>query len=379
MIKIEKVVVNNYKNIQNAELELNNFNVIVGANNSGKSNFLQVLSFLNFIINGSVKEIENFFEVGLFRGYFGNIIPNNKTDKKGEIKFELLITDTDINVNYFYSIVLNYKKRVDYGMSLHIIKEYFGFKNKHSTGSFKKIFSREDKKVDFGTELTKTQIIENISDTYSLLRILSIITSDTNLNYKKAIDALNNVLVIPTFYFSNIELRKDDDKQRVNNFRGRIVALNIVESIVELKKGANWDIFKNALKDILNINGVDIIKFPFKTKDTEITQINYLLRFRHFNSVKSIKELSDGSVSLIALIIEILLSKHDIICIEEPENSIHPKALASLIDFIRSFELEKQFIITTHSIMLINKVKTDDVIIATIDKNGMSTLSRVSD
>jgi predicted ATPase len=72
------------------------------------------------------------------------------------------------------------------------------------------------------------------------------------------------------------------------------------------------------------------------------------------------------------------MSKSDIIFIEEPENSIHPKALKDLILFLRSYDTEKQFILTTHSSSLLNMIKPKDVLIARLSKNGNSKLGRVN-
>jgi len=43
---IEKICINNYKSIQSLQdFELKPVNVLIGANNSGKSNFLDVFAF----------------------------------------------------------------------------------------------------------------------------------------------------------------------------------------------------------------------------------------------------------------------------------------------------------------------------------------------
>jgi len=81
---------------------------------------------------------------------------------------------------------------------------------------------------------------------------------------------------------------------------------------------------------------------------------------------------------LIALITKILISDSDIFLIEEPENSLHPKALIDLISFIRSFENDRQFIIASHSIALINTISAEDVIISKCHKNGLSELLKVT-
>lgn len=70
MIKIDEIKIKGYKNIESAELKLGNFNVIIGPNNSGKSNFIQSISFINYIINSSLDEIEKSFA----KGFFTNVL-----------------------------------------------------------------------------------------------------------------------------------------------------------------------------------------------------------------------------------------------------------------------------------------------------------------
>ena len=46
---ITKITLKNFKSFKNLKLELGKFNVIVGANASGKSNFVQIFRFLRDI------------------------------------------------------------------------------------------------------------------------------------------------------------------------------------------------------------------------------------------------------------------------------------------------------------------------------------------
>lgn len=102
------------------------------------------------------------------------------------------------------------------------------------------------------------------------------------------------------------------------------------------------------------------------------------VRFQHAQSSKSLTDLSDGSILLIALIVKVLNSDHDIFFIEEPENSTHPKALMDLVAFLQSFSESKQFIITSHSIVLLNKSKLEQIITSRADSNGMSEFENVN-
>jgi predicted ATPase len=63
----------------------------------------------------------------------------------------------------------------------------------------------------------------------------------------------------------------------------------------------------------------------------------------------SIDRMGDGTASLLGLIVDLCRVKEKIFLIEEPENDIHPKALKRLLDLIAETSNSNQFVITTHS------------------------------
>jgi predicted ATPase len=101
---LERIIVSGFKSIYQLDLTLKNLNVLIGANGSGKSNFISVFKFLNQVINkelqffvarsGGVDTILHFgrkitsnlylyFEFGserenLFNAYECNLIPTVK-------------------------------------------------------------------------------------------------------------------------------------------------------------------------------------------------------------------------------------------------------------------------------------------------------------
>jgi hypothetical protein len=314
---------------------------------------------------------------------FGRIIPSNSEKKNGEILIELVFSDTEIKHQYRYKLVLGWRLEKKLKFKRHetfFLLEEFDYKNIHKTGPAINIFKRKDSSILFGKGLRKlglTKIPESVS-VIGLLKVLTKQFSDNEIS--DALKSLNAILKTETVYFSNIELSKPG-KSRLTKFSGRTVAFDVIDEIVNLfTEGKNFDYFKEALKAILKIDEVQVIEIGAeKEEETGKTNKEYLVFFRHFGSTKSLWDFSDGSILLIALITKILISDSDILFIEEPENSLHPKALIDLINFIRSYEDEKQFIIATHSIALINKVGAEDVIISKCQPNGISELIKVAD
>lgn len=47
---INRIRVSNFKNFKSLDVDLGKFNLVIGANGSGKSNFVQVFKFLNDIV-----------------------------------------------------------------------------------------------------------------------------------------------------------------------------------------------------------------------------------------------------------------------------------------------------------------------------------------
>lgn len=63
----------------------------------------------------------------------------------------------------------------------------------------------------------------------------------------------------------------------------------------------------------------------------------------------SIDSMGEGVSSLLGLIVDLCLAEEKVFLIEEPENDIHPRALKKLLKLIVDKSQKNQFLITTHS------------------------------
>ena len=78
-------------------------------------------------------------------------------------------------------------------------------------------------------------------------------------------------------------------------------------------------------------------------------------------------ESSDGSLRALAILIALETHpRHTTMIIEEPEQNLHPWAVHSLMDHIREVieERKLQVVITTHSQQVLERVKPDEVLVA---------------
>jgi predicted ATP-dependent endonuclease of OLD family len=66
--------------------------------------------------------------------------------------------------------------------------------------------------------------------------------------------------------------------------------------------------------------------------------------------------MGDGVSEMLALIVELCLEKQKIFVLEEPEMNLHPSGLKALLGMVRSSSNENQFIISTHSNIVIREL-----------------------
>ena len=380
MFKIQSITINNFKNIVDTELPLGDFNIVVGPNNSGKSNFLQVIPFLRWLINGDISHVKQGFVQGLSLPVFG-LIGNAKASAVPMlIKIEFVNSET----NFIYSYEVQIKSFLtqedpsaynvlSFNIYSKLVSESFNYKSKSKTGKAINIFKRTDNKVSYGDGIRKADtLINSIDEHTSVIRLLNLIKKSDSIaeDYKMAIDAIDVALDSNIYYLSSQVLKKTVEDLGYSN---RILGFDILNEIESLKKSPLYPEYQKAYKEILGIDKIDILPKLKPRPDLGYYGFIYIN-----DSLKYLQELSDGTVILLAIITKLFSDTSGIIFIEEPENSIHPRALSKLITLIKS-RTDKQFILTTHSPALLNLVKPEDVIVARVDEKGNSRLEKIKD
>ena len=87
--------------------------------------------------------------------------------------------------------------------------------------------------------------------------------------------------------------------------------------------------------------------------------------------------ISDGTSTIMAILIALYFQDGEIILIEEPERHIHPSLINQLMLMIES--VDKQVIITTHSPELLKYSELEDILFISRDDNGFSDIKRIID
>ncbi|AFK05487.1 SMC domain protein (plasmid) [Emticicia oligotrophica DSM 17448] len=296
---IEKIEISNFKNIANLSLVLDNINVLVGSNNSGKSSILQAIQFAI-----SVAQTTN----------FENTRWNNQTKKlPTSLTPEQLIYAPFRDV---YSLAFGGKLKTELKSAIQI-----EFTEKDSSNATK-VLIRKGKNKNIATEIHNKplgELLRKIEEPFSIY--------------------VPGLAGIPSFE----ELKSPGIVRRA---AARGDANNVFRNIIWLlnTNKKNWDLFIADIKDIFP--EVEII-ISFNAERDE--HLNIYIKYD--DKILPIDAAGTGFLQIIQILSYINIYKPKILLLDEPDAHLHPNNQRKLAKklFELSIDREFQIIISTHS------------------------------
>lgn len=386
---IKKIKIENFKSFEKVEVDLNNFNVVIGANASGKSNFISIFKFLRDIVNhrlndaismqGGVEYFRN-INIGSTGNFSVEIISDYMNNGAFEIKNgnELSITKTT-EVNYRFSIQF---PRTKLGFKIaedRLFLKYDLFDSKKKNGDTKKIGEGTLTLInDKGKLKTDIKIPGNVKvtekDIFPFVNLVSEISPKGLL------------LETPFFHvpfgvaemFKNISIYNFEPKQSKKAIPltgkteleedGSNLAL-VLKNILDDK--TNKRRLTNLVKDVLTfVDDVGVEKFADRSLLIRLKEIYAKDKFLYAPL------LSDGTLNITALILAIYFGKKPFVVIEEPERNIHPHLVSKIMEMMKEMSNQKQIIVTTHNPEILKHTEPRDILFISRDKEGFSKISR---
>ena len=402
---IKKVIVENFKSIDNIELDFDIVNksytkIFVGINESGKSNILEALSF---------------FDVPEKKVSYAQYCNQKNEDKDDcNIEFQLEFKDNEdyngfflekvvSNVNFRFALD-NVIKNVylekesdsfdfyyDYDVDLLDKKMYVVKRNVIDTVNNKNVNIEawviddkfeEDEDAELLTSDLFKKVFGDIIDTYiqkneprvSMWRpSQDYLLSDVNLNeYKTNIESnkpLKNIFKLSGY---------DDDDSIVS-------AINRVGLSCDRSKlvGKLNDSLNDYISKVWRCNNVDII-----IEITETGTFSFLLKDKGKDNKYdrfSISERSQGAKHFLALILSLSLEttnherQNELILIDEPEVHLHPSGIRDLSNELLKIGQENYVCIATHSPFMIDKAHKERHYIVKKNNKAITEIKRVKE
>lgn len=168
---------------------------------------------------------------------------------------------------------------------------------------------------------------------------------------------------------------------RIDNRIGENVNIRGLLYALKKREPQKFEDFKKRLLEIFTeLNDVDVIN------NEELGQFELILheKLRKNGTTENvsydINNVGQGMQTLVLMLSTILLLKPSIVLMDEPEVHMHPSLIKEFVKYIQLLSVDTQFIITTHSLILIQEVGLDKVFSLKneIDQKGI-IVSKVED
>ena len=394
---IQRIIVENFKSFSELDITLSRFQVVIGSNAAGKSNFISIFKFLrdiarNGIVNaiamqGGSEYLQN-TKIGPARDLQIKVF--YQPDQKSEI-FGRQGTDTSLlaihSCESSYEFAIRFDPRGD-GFTITRDRIITGFEvmsykreNKHSVKNHK-IGSGEIRVTSEGGELTyAVDIPEGCSLTEG--EIIPLYFRGKHLPEKTLL--LETPYAYPVAhiqkFFDRIAVYDIDPKlmkkgmaitgkRDLEEDAGNLaVVLKTIIGDPEKKRK-----FSNLLRDVLPfVENFSVEKFM------DISLVLTLRERYAKNHDLPSSSLSDGTMTIFALIVLLYFEDKPFIVIEEPVSHIHPFLVARIISMMKESSKRKQILVTTHSTEVVKHASIEDLLLVSRDTEGFSIISCPAD
>lgn len=330
MSKVSSLSVEGFKSIRELKnFELNNLNVLIGANGAGKSNFINLFRLLNEIYEQRLQ-----LYVQKQGGPDAILHFGRKTTESIKIHFEFARN------GYAFELAPTNDNRIVFENERIIFHGDVWESNKLLNAGHYEACLKDDRQsvsnyVRAGIKSWKVYHFHDTSDSAKVKQIHSL---NDNLSLKS--DAANLA--------AYLRMLKDSYEKEYN----RIVAtIRLVLPFFD---------------DFVHRENIENIELEWVQKGKSDTPLKAHM-------------LSDGSLRFICLSTLLLQPIHllpDTVLIDEPELGLHPYAITVLADILKQVSERKQIIVSTQSVELVNELEPEDVIVVN-QKNDESIFERL--
>ncbi|ACF13741.1 SMC domain protein [Chloroherpeton thalassium ATCC 35110] len=371
-MQIEQLHVKNYKVFKDTEIRgLSNLCVFLGPNGSGKSTLFDVFGFLSDALQSNVTIAVN------RRGGVKEVLARGCDPEKDELFFELKFRNPNAFENDF-NPVITYQVRIGFERGKAIVRREI---LRYRRGRKGKPWHFLDFQDGAGSAIVNEQAYGEEGATDE--RENKVLSSPDILAVKglgqfeqfRAVSEFRKML--EKWYISSFSI---DAARRVSD-TGLDEHLNATgENLAQVTKYIyeyHRDIFDQILHKLpQRIPGIS------KVEAVDSIEGKVVLRFQDENFVDPFigKFVSDGTIKMFAYMILLYdPDPHPLLCIEEPENFLHPDLLVSLAEEIREYaERGGQVFVSTHSPDFVNALDIDELFFLVKD-GGFSQIKAASE
>jgi len=383
-MQITRLSIQNYKSLKDITLSLRQLSLIVGSNASGKSNLSDCIDFISEVYRHGL-------EVAVGRkGGYENIAFRRTRRSKQPISISLTVefdendsrkiyrqrkstTPLQLRLEHSFSFVARgYSIQADF----HIVSESVEISVHRNDEwlSLVKLARNKDNKIVMQGGMESDKRIKEIIVSDDILKEIVRLPDQA---YWKQIEsrsllASTGLLIdfvgrfglyifrdalegIRVFQLSPTKSRESGVPTPRPELDKTGANLPAVVNSMKKRNSKEWELVLKTMRKILpDLESIDIIYTSSRT-------LGLVFKEKGVGRPWAGDEVSDGTIQTLGLLVALFNPASKVLVIEEPENSVHPWIIRLILDACREAARQKQIIITSHSPIVINTIKPEDV------------------
>ncbi len=384
-MKLNSVKVDGYRNIYQTTINFNNITGILSLNNYGKSNLLTSIVFgLSFIQQHSKNKQNMMNDV---RG-----IPMLKRINNSLFSFEM-DCETIVNNEKYY---ISYSFSFDWASDISnkpgkIVSELLKIKTDSQIATT--FIKRNNEEAFYKPSKSGRCSTKILIESNEL--VLNKLMAFDKLYYRCILDEIQKINVYVDRHFDsnsgyNITFMTEQElidltlKPEINIPKTLYRIKEKHHDKYELLVNAFTSLFPSIKKLYVKEISNDLSSAVNQSKNIlqNFSDKYYLLFVEDENLSMAVNFLamSDGARRILLLLTFVVLAQinsYDLICIEEPENSIHPRLLKKLLYTISELSGETKLLFSSHSPYLINYMQPENIYLGLPNDKGVTTFKKL--
>lgn len=358
----------NFRSLQEVEVPLQPLNVLVGPNNSGTSNFLDLIGFLGDSARmdlGGALERRGGYERVRFRGKTSGYV---RIDVKANVTQHSSLTAQDEYTLRFSTPI----RRSSGGRSHRVLIRFEDFKFKRTAGRGRRI-TVHGGKVEVIDEQTRGQessrTIGLQSQSLGLATLPKLSEQEGGREIRRIAD------LFATFRVFDVDVRAARQPAPLEHEPLREDASNLAYFLYFLREEEQYfDELEDDARAM--IPGLESIRFEPVGGSTSAIAVK--LKEEGLTGLTDLADASFGTIRMLALLAMLYdPNPPPLTCVEEIDHGLHPYLFDRLVERLREASAKTQFLIATHSPALVNRLKPEELIVCERSPDGASRIPAI--
>jgi predicted ATPase len=391
---LKKLTIHNFKSFYNSTFEFGKLNCLIAPNNTGKSNLIEAIEFINNLLFNQIDPYsfgQNIKELKNYRYDEPNIYFSAEFELSNRVLVYYDLIEYKYNV--VFNIVLGEMNNIDLEIDGHIksikidtahhkdivvqafgLRIYDDYLDSNKIENYEEysqqIDSKKYSKFNFKySSNTLSYQLESPSTVKNTIQNLLELKLNTKNELTKHIDFRNifSKRIFSSHYFHSYLIKENpvESSPVILNKYGT----NLVEFISGQLRGTIEDISTSLIGEVEQINSIKIVEAAYKT----------LFFVENGQYEVPLKKASDGTVHFLAIMSALIASDKSVMAMmfEEPERHMHMKVLSYILNTMR--DSQSQIFLTTHSTELLSQLNLDEIIFMFRDYDGDTKGQRAKD